>query len=391
MIERKLASVLQKYRTEFPCLVVTGPRQSGKTTLLRSLVGVNHAYVTFDDPQEREFATTDPRGFLRRFDGVSVILDEIQYTPSLLPYIKMAIDEDRTPGRFLMTGSQQFELMRHLGESLAGRVGILELLPFSKEETLDELSLDETLWRGAYPEPFLHPSLRELWIKSYVQTYLERDVRQLLNVKDGAAFQHFVTLSAARHGQEFHSSDFAKEVGVSLPTIKAWAGILAASYVIFLLQPFHQNWGKRLVRAPKLYFLDSALAAWLTRQPNPAALSSGSMAGAFFEGWVVVETIKAFLNRGMKPDVYFWRSGDGLEVDLLVGVQGRWLPVEVKLTASPRQKHTEGLSRWRALAAGNAAEVSVLVCDVEKETALPFGTLALPWKTYPSWLGAKLQ
>lgn len=385
-LQRLLSVTLQRAIAGFPAVLVTGPRQSGKTTFLRNEAGEGVDYVSFDDAVERDFAIGDPAGFLARFTGRAVILDEIQYVPALLSRIKLCIDaEPDRCGRWLLTGSQQFGMMRDVSESLAGRVAILDLPPFSHEE-LPRASLDETIWNGGYPIPALHPDRRDLWLRGYLSTYLERDVRQLRNIPDLRVFSQFLSLAAARHGQEFHPADLARELGVSQPTVKSWAGVLEASWVAHFLPPWFRNYGKRVVKTPKFYFLDSALANLLTRQPDAASALAGPMGGALFEGWVVAEAAKAFMARGQRPDLYFWRSHDGLEVDLLILLGGKLHPVEIKLTATPGTGHLEPIRRFLSAAGGDAAETGIIVCRTESPRELPGGHLALPWHQFPKWL-----
>ena len=263
-LRRHLADTLREALGQFPAVLVTGPRQAGKTTLLRHEAGEGFIYVCFDDPVERSFALTDPNGFFDRFGDHPVILDEIQYVPELLSSLKLRIDKDRRRnGRWVLTGSQQFHLMRNISESLAGRVAILDQLPFSIDEQSGrgELNLEQLLWNGCYPEPALYPEKRDLWLRSYIQTYLERDVRHLQQIRDLRAFEQFVALACARHSQEFNSASFSREIGVTLPTAKSWAGLLEASYLLYLLPPFYNNLGKRITKTPKLYLLDPALVA----------------------------------------------------------------------------------------------------------------------------------
>lgn len=392
-VPRHLGKTLQRVLEQFPVALVTGPRQSGKTSFVTEELRSRAAYVSFDDPFEREFARSDPNGFLARFDDSPVILDEIQYVPDLLPHLKVRVDAARArPGRFVLTGSQQFALMRGVGESLAGRVALLELLPFDLGEVASSRprTLAEALWTGFYPEPALAPDKLEVWLRSYVATYVERDVHQLLNVKDHLAFGHFLGQVAARHGQLVNLADLARDAGVSKPTVRSWLGILQASYVITLVRPWFRNYGKRLARAPRLYFLDPALPRYLTRQPSADAALEGASGGALFDGLIAVEAIKAFTNRGLAPDVWTWRARDGLEVDLLVRTPEGLVPVEIKLTASPSAKHVESLTRFRALAGAEASEAGVLVCRVDAPAALPHGHMALPWRTFSEWLGARL-
>lgn len=388
--ERQLTPVLHHALAGFPAVLVTGPRQSGKTTFLRHEAGNDAHYISFDDPLERDFANIDPAGFLARFGEMPVILDEIQYVPSLFPHLKMRIDaQPALCGRWLLTGSQQFGLMRDVSESLAGRIAILELPPFSHVE-FPRPTLEATLWNGGYPIPALHPERRDLWLRSYLSTYIERDIRQIRNIPDLRTFSQFLSLVAARHGQEFHPAHLARELGVSQPTAKSWAGVLEASYVAYLLPPWSRNYGKRVVKSPKLYLCDSALAGLLTRQPDAGAALAGPMGGALLEGWVIVEAAKAFMASGRKPDLYFWRSHDGLEVDLLIVIGGKLQPVEIKLAATPSANHAEPLDRFIDIAGGEAASPGILVCRTEEQRTLPKGHIAMPWHAFPGWLQERL-
>lgn len=393
-IQRNLSSTLRRAMQQFPAVLVTGPRQAGKTTLLQHETGGERAYVTFDDPVERSFAVEDPAGFLDRFAGQPVILDEIQYVPGLLGSLKLRIDKERRHnGRWLLTGSQQFHVMRDISESLAGRIAILDQLLFSVGELSAKKSppLEQVLWNGCYPEPALYPAKRDLWLRAYVQTYLERDVRQLQQVRDLRAFEQFVALACARHAQGFNGSEFAREVGIAVPTARAWAGLLEASYLLYLLPPFFNNLGKRITKSPKLYVLDPAIVCFLTRQPDAGAALAGAMGGALFEGLVVIEALKAFTNKGRKPALWYWRSHDGLEVDLIIQGKGTLIPIEIKLTATPQAQHTESLRRFRALAGEGRCSAGALVCRVPKEQPLPHGVTALPWQQFPGWLGQQVE
>ncbi len=285
-------------------MLLTGPLQSGKTTFLRHEAGPDVEYLSFDDPLERDFAAVDPAGFLRRFADRPVIFDEIQYVPGLLSHLKLRIDrEPARCGQWLLTSSQQFGLMRDVSESPAGRVAVLELPPFSQIE-FTRSNLEDVLWNGGYPVPAMHPDRRDLWLRSYASTYIERDVRQIRNIPDLMAFNQFLSLAAPRHGQEFHAAGLSRELGLTQPTVKSWAGVLEASYVAYLLPPWFRNYGKRLVKASKLYFYDAALVNFFTRQPNATAALAGPMGGALLEGWVITEAVKAFLSLGRKPELY---------------------------------------------------------------------------------------
>lgn len=389
---RRLSQTLQQALAQFPAVFVGGPRQAGKTTFLRKEFGQDAQYVSLDDPLERSFAREDANGFLDRFGDQRVILDEVQYVPELMPYLKLRIDRERQRyGRWLLTGSQQYQLMARLSESLAGRIAILELLPFSLREYpgTDTAQLEAVLWRGGYPEPALEPAKRELWLSSYLRTYVERDVRQLHNVQDLHAFEAFLGLCAARHGQELSQADLARSAGIAQPTVKSWLGVLEAAYLVVLLPPYFENFGKRLIKSPKLYFLDSALVCALTRQPSAASALAGAMGGALFEGWVVQEVRKVLAQRGLRGEMYFWRSQGGLEVDLLLPLHGRLVPVEIKLTATPSPHHLRPLRQFRQLA-GDIAAPGLLVCRIPEPRPMPGGDLALPWQQFPSWLDDQL-
>jgi len=392
-VPRLLSSAFRQAVRQFPAVLLTGPRQSGKTTFLLHEMRGRAEYATFDDPAERRFAAIDPNGFLDRFAGKAAILDEIQYVPELLPYLKMRIDADRrAAGRWVLTGSQHFHLMKNVGESLAGRVAILELLPFSALETkTGSTKLESVLWNGAYPEPALFPRKRDLWVRSYIKTYVERDVRQLQNIRDLRPFEQFLGLCAANHGKTFNTASLSRDCGVSLPTVKAWGGILEASYLVHLLPPYFRNYGKRIVKTPKLFFLDPAIACDLTRQPDAHSALAGPLGGALLEGLVVGEAVKIFAMLGRKPDIFFWRAHDGLEVDLIVQAGPALHPVEVKLTATPSAQHIEPMDRFRALAGADQVGPGILVCRAKKEVPLPGGHRAIPWSLFPAWLKKTLE
>jgi predicted AAA+ superfamily ATPase len=394
-IKRAISPVLLQACRQFPAVLVTGPRQSGKTTLLQEELGpLGYAFVSFDDPVVREFAQADPNGFLDGYKDKALVLDEVQYVPGLFSYLKVRIDARRTEcGRFVLTGSQQFQMMRNVSDSLAGRVAVLELLPFALEELGDRVAptTAEQIWRGGYPPVVLNPEVRELWLRSYLSTYLERDVRQLQNIRDLGQFQSFLTLCAAAHGQELNLARLSRDCGISQPGARQWLGVLTASYIVLLVPPYHSNLGKRAIKSPKLYFVDSALAAELTRQPSAAALWTGPVGGAFFEGWVVTETIKFQKARAMRADIYFWRSHDGLEVDLIIESRGRLHAIEIKQTATPSLHHLGGLRRFRNLVGDGAIGSLVLVCNVREPTPLPDQVKAIPWHGWPRWMQENLR
>ena len=385
-IPRDLTSTYHSAITQFPAVLITGPRQSGKSTFLRK-VSNDIPYITFDDPLNREFAREDPNAFLNQFEGLPAILDEIQYVPEILQYIKIRIDNERKPGSWIMTGSQQFSLMKGISETLAGRIAILELLPFSlKENQALAKSLSDILWTGLYPEPACNPEKRELWVKSYIQTYIERDVRQVENIRDFRAFEMFVNLCAAYHSQEFHPADLARDCGVSQPTIKSWGSILERSYILIMLPPFFRNYGKRLIKTPKVYFLDSSPVCFLTRQPSAESALRGSMGGRLFEGLIICDIWKTFVNAGKRPTVFFSRTQGGFEVDLIIQARGRFWPIEIKLTSTPSAKQVKSLNRFKGLAGDEAGDTGVLVCNIEKKQNMPQGNIAMPWFSFSEWV-----
>jgi predicted AAA+ superfamily ATPase len=334
MIPRTLAETLRRHAHNFPVIAITGPRQSGKTTLARA-VFADKPYVSLEDPIERAFAIEDPRGFLARFEQ-GAVFDEAQCWPDLFSYLQGLVDQERTPGRFVLTGSQQFGLPAGVTQSLAGRVGLTRLLPLAFDElpaTSSALSIDSLMLLGGYP--LLHaqpaqPKLASDWFASYVATYIERDVRQVLNVKDVTTFQRFLRLCAGRSGQLLNLSALAGEAGISHSTARAWLSVLESSDLVFLLPPYHRNFGKRLVKTPKLYFLDTGLACWLLGIRSPDVLVLHPSRGALFETWVVSEFIKSRFNRGLPADLYFWRDNNGLEADLVFEIGTRLQPVEIK-------------------------------------------------------------
>lgn len=330
MVHRELQSVLERFSKSFPVVAITGARQSGKTTLARSFFS-GRDYVSLEDPIELAFAQEDPRGFLARF-AKGAIFDEAQRWPELFSYLQGIVDEDRMPGRFVLTGSQQFGLMAGITQSLAGRVGMTRLLPLSLAEIPEDGvgSLDEMILRGGYPALYSGSVVPGDWLASYVATYVERDVRQVLEVRDLTVFQRFLRLCAGRTGQLLNLNALAGEAGISHSTARAWMSVLESSDIVYLLPPYHRNFGKRLVKTPKLYFLDVGLASWLLGIRSPEVLAMHPSRGALFETLVVSEFLKRRFNQGQPADLYFWRDNSGLEADLLFEKEGRLQMVEIK-------------------------------------------------------------
>jgi predicted AAA+ superfamily ATPase len=362
---------------QFPVCLLTGPRQVGKTTTLQRLCGKDRAYVTLDDLSIRDLAQEDPALFLQRFPP-PVLIDEIQYAPRLLPQIKIAADAERKPGAFWLTGSQQFQMMKGVSETLAGRVAIVNLLGFSGRErhgrdlsvgpflpTRQRLAEGERsagptnlaevyrdIWLGGFPGLVAGPVRdRDLFFSSYTQTYLQRDVSDLAQVGSQAAFLRFLKACAARTAQMLNLSELARDCDVSVNTAKSWLSILQASMQVYLLEPYHANITKRLAKRPKLYFLDTGLCAYLTEWSSPQTLEAGAMSGAIFETHALAEIVKSWWHRGKQPPLYYFRDKDGKEIDFVLAQDLVLYPVEVKRSATPRREWAEGFT---ALAAAKA-------------------------------------
>lgn len=311
-IPRQLAPVLLEASRRFAAIVVTGPRRAGKTTLLRRLFP-NARYVLLEDPDIQGRVRSDPRAFLDELRP-PVVFDEIQNAPELLDYVRTLIDtKPRRMGQWLFTGSQEAPLMRGITESMAGRAAILQLLPFSLAETAKV-----NLLHGGFPEVLARPTSRSLWFASYLQTYLERDVRAITNVRDLVTFRRFLSLLASRHGQVLNKTDLAAPLAVSVPTIGDWLSILEVTGQIILVPPYFENFGKRLIKSPKIYWEDSGLACYLLGVTSSAELERSPFLGALFEGFVAAEILKSQANRGIRKELYYFRDQQGLEVDFLV-------------------------------------------------------------------------
>jgi len=367
----------------FPVLVITGPRQSGKTTLAQTCFH-DKPYVSLENLNERSFAGEDPQGFLGRFPA-GAIIDEVQQVPGLLSYIQTRVDAGRRMGEFVLTGSQNFGLMAGIGQSLAGRAGIVQLLPFSLAELaaagrLPD-SLDEVLFTGLYPPLHDRPLDPAQWFGSYILTYLERDLRQLANIHNLGLFQRFIALCAARTGQLLNLSALAVDCGISQGTAKNWIGLLATSYILFLLRPHHRNFGKRLVKTPKLYFCDTGLAAALMNVQGVPHMAIHPARPALFETLIVVEHLKRRYNAGLPANLFFWRDNIGHEVDLLLDQGERLQPIEIKSGQTIGGEHFAGLHTWGRYA-GDAAGAPMLVY-AGKDAYIRGGVQVASWRDLP--------
>lgn len=366
MKPRTISKLLRKVIKTFPSVILTGPRQSGKTTLLKSEFEGTYDYASLENPDVRLRAKEDPAGFLGQFSK-PVILDEIQYVPELLPYIKSLIDENRKPGKWILTGSQNFALMQNVSESLAGRSAILTLLPFSIAERLgngeDSISVDkllsinnfdtkkkldiaEIILRGNYPEIASNRNVdRQIWNGSYITTYLERDIRNLKQVGDLGQFEIFLRACAIRTGQILDLSSISKEIGVSFTTAKRWLSLLETGYQVYLLYPYYRNIGKRLVKRPKIYFGDTGLASYLMGINSAENLFTSSSFGSLFETMVVIDFLKRHLHHGQMPTMYYLRTQDDLEVDLIIENEEKLNLVEIKSSSTIKKEHIVSLRR----------------------------------------------
>lgn len=363
-IHRNMEKVILDVNQHFPVVMVTGPRQVGKTSILKSLSDEDRTYVSLDSPRARQMAQEDPELFMQTYPP-PVLIDEVQYAPNLFTHIKIAVDKNRKPGMYWLTGSQQFHLMKHVSESLAGRIAVLKLLGLSLQEqmqlqfnnlpfipdrnilteraentsTLPAPTVFEKIWRGCYPEIVTQQNMNwEIFYDSYTQSYIQRDVKDLISINDEASFVKFLRVTAALSGQMINYSDLSKEVGVSLNTIKSWLSILETSGIIYFLQPYYNNLVKRLVKTPKLYFLDTGLCCFLSGWSSPSVLEKGAMSGAILETFVVSEIIKSYWHNGKKEHLYFYRDKDKKEIDLLIEKNGMLYPIEIKKNASPDKK-----------------------------------------------------
>ena len=401
-IERTLESTLKKAAQEFPAVVLTGARQSGKTTLLKHLFGKTHRYVSLEPPDTRAAAYTDPRGFLD-FYSPPAIFDEIQYAPELLPYIKERIDADREMrGHYLLTGSQNLLMLEKVTESLAGRTAILRLLPLTQAEEngqpglllpwetrhkqkgepaarRDYRALWRSMLRGNYPELVAGPSRDlALWHASYIQTYLERDVRELRQIGDLTSFQIFLKTLAARSSQLLNITALARDLGIAVNTVKNWISVLEATYQVIILRPYFANIGKRLVKTPKLYFTDVGTLCYLVGIRDIEHLVNGPMAGAIFETAAVMEIFKYFLHHGREPNMYFWRTSTGVEVDIVVEHGGKLVPLEAKLSSTPKPAMVSGIFSFQEAFKQKAAK-GYLIYSGEDRKPVSSGVEAIPF------------
>ncbi|MBM4311712.1 MAG: ATP-binding protein [Deltaproteobacteria bacterium] len=380
MIPRNAEHTLRQLAGGYPAVAVTGPRQSGKTTLARHVFS-DKPYVSFENPDVRERAQSDFRGFLENYRR-GAVFDEAQRCPELFSYLQQILDEDSTPGRFILTGSQQFGLRSGITQSLAGRVALVELLPFTLHECYGwkkpaKLNLATVLFNGLYPPVHDRKLDPHIWYANYMQSYIERDVRQMVNIRDLSSFQRFVRLCAGRNAQMMNLSDLASDCGITHNTAKAWISILEASYIVYMLQPHYENFNKRIIKTPKLYFYDTGLAAWLLGVQTPDQLGTHPLRGALFESFVVSEFVKARFNSGLRSNLFFWRDRSGNEIDLIVETGEHLQPIEIKSGQTIAGDFLSGLKKWITLSNGRAASPALIYGG--REGAVQSGIRIIPW------------
>lgn len=371
---------MQRLAQGFPVVAITGPRQSGKTTLAKATFP-DKPYLSLEDPDVRTLAEADPRRLLAAYPE-GAILDEIQRAPQLFSYLQTHVDANVRPGRFILTGSQQFGLLSGISQSLAGRVGMVQLLPLGIRELADTArlpgNLDELLFSGGYPALYDRDLLPGDWFAGYITTYVERDVRQLINVRELSTFQRFLRMCAARSGQLLNLSSLAADCGITHNTAAAWISVLEASYIIHLLRPHYRNFNKRLVKSPKLYFCDVGLAAWLLGIHKPEEMAFHAQRGNLFETLIVSELLKKCWHDGRPSNLYFWRDSKGLEIDLVLEHGEQLLPIEIKSGATIAADFTDNLKKWTQLS-GNPKQQSWLIYGGDQRFASGT-TEIIPWR-----------
>jgi uncharacterized protein len=348
MVNRQIEKEISTLTNEFPIIAILGPRQSGKTTLSRKMFP-QYNYVSLEDIDHRDFAQNDPRGFLEKYKS-EVIFDEIQRVPSLMSYLQTHVDQFKENGKIVITGSHNFLLMEQISQSLAGRVGISTLLPFTSTELKDlESNLDEILFKGSFPRIYDQNIRPETFYKNYIATYVEKDIRALKNITKLDTFMAFMKILAGRTAQELNMSTLGDECGISHNTVKEWTSVLEASFLIYKLKPFHRNYNKRIVKNPKIYFTDTGLVCSLIGIRKKNELDYHFLKGSIFETYIVNEFLKENFNRGEKFELYFWRDNHQKEIDLIVDFGISQFGIEVKASQTIHEKFFEGLKYWQNL------------------------------------------
>jgi uncharacterized protein len=378
MINRQLAAKLKEIYRSFPVVSLNGPRQSGKSTLLKSTFP-KLPYITLENPDDLQIALNDPRNFLSQFTK-GVIIDEVQNAPQLFSYIQGIVDTN-SKIKFVLSGSQNFLLNEHISQTLAGRVGVLTLLPFSVSELKNAKKLktkfEDLAYTGFYPRIYDKKIKPAMFYPSYLQTYVQRDVQQITKIADANIFLRFLKLMAGRVGQLINYASLASDTGVSPNTIKAWVNVLEASYIIYQLRPHHANFSKRLVQMPKIYFIDTGLLCYLLEIEKPAQLNTHFARGGIFENLVIVELLKAKYNAAKLPNIYFWRDNHGKEVDCLISAANQLVPVEIKSSQTKSIHFFDGIKYYKGLAK-TKSKTGYVVYGGKESAKTTEGTI-MPW------------
>ncbi len=379
MIQREAQNKLIQLSKTFKVIAVVGPRQSGKTTLVKEIFS-DKPYFSLENPDTRNYAIEDPRGFLHNLPN-GAILDEVQRTPLLFSYLQEIVDNNTQKGMFILTGSNNFLLQENISQSLAGRVGYLNLLPFSSNElqlgNLLPKSDEELLFNGFYP-PIYDQNIAPIdWIPNYIRTYIERDVRQIKNVSDLLLFEKFMSILAGRTGQELNLTSISNEVGVDVKTIQSWIGILESSFIIYLLKPHYKNFNKTIVKRPKIYFYDTGLVCSFLRISNATQIENHPLKGAVFETLVVIEIVKKYTNQGLNPPLYYWRDKSGCEIDIIIDQGNLLIPIEIKSSKTINTDFFKNLKYWNNL---SKMSTSILVYSGDQEQKRSDGTIVTNWK-----------
>ena len=382
MIKRDIVELIYKYGIKYPVIAITGPRQSGKTTLLKSAFP-DYEYVSLENPDIRNFAETDPNGFLKQYSR-KIIFDEVQRTPSLFSYIQTIVDETGEMARFILSGSQNFHLMESITQSLAGRVAIFKLFPFDFQELQSEGLLNDeylqNIVKGFYPAIYDRDIPSRIFYSNYVQTYIQRDVSELVAIKDIRQFQNFLGLCATRAGQLLNLNSMANECGISQPTAKSWLSALENSYIIFQLFPYHENFSKRIVKTPKLYFYDTGLLSYLLRISSADQLLTHSVKGSLFENMMIAEYVKRINHKNNFQDVWFWRDSNGHEVDFIIQDGQQLNLVEIKAGQTIMSDMFDGLLWWENLSKRKNLSKTLVYGGNERQTR-SMGEV-VPWKDF---------
>lgn len=400
MLARTMVKTILNVSKSFPVILLTGSRQVGKTTLLLSCSSKERNYVTLDDLEQRQLARNDPKLFIE-LNGTPVFIDEIQYAPELFNYIKIHVDKYKRPGDFWLTGSQKFQLMDNISESLAGRVAILDMLGLSQREIKNydindttefipsmnnlrsnsiDINIEELyriIWTGSFPQLVSDKNMpKDIFYSSYIKTYIERDIKDVLGISDNIRFYNFIRATAARTGQLLNYNNLARDVDIDPKTAKAWLSVLEKSCLIKLLEPYHNNIIKRVVKSPKLYFLDTGLCSFLTGWSTPTVLMNGAMNGAILETYVFSEIIKSYYNNGKTPQIYFYRDTNQREIDFIIEKDDTLYPIEVKKTLMPSTRNTSSLSVLKELKRNIG--IKTILCPIDKTFFISKDTIALP-------------